>query len=268
MLRDKDAEIELRNMQVAYRGYLLSPEKRYLAELADAQNKFARDLGEIEALVGDNSNQERILLKTTELKETWVNAVERLVDQRDLGTVGSDALRQIQTQAQAVFDSIEDFVGAERQLRAQRIAHQQAQYQVLFLLIPILSLVVIIVLSYWGWRQIQLATEQFRTALDSAERARAESEKAGERAEKANRAKDNFLGTVSHELRNPLNSILLWSTALLRDQSLSEGTRRGVTAIERAIRVQGQLIEDLLDISRIESGRLRLDVQNVDLAEA
>jgi CheY-like chemotaxis protein len=103
--------------------------------------------------------------------------------------------------------------------------------------------------------------------LDSAERARAESEKASERAEKANRAKDNFLGTVSHELRNPLNSILLWSTALLRDKGLSEDTRRGVSAIERAIRVQSQLIEDLLDISRIESGRLRLDVQNVDLAE-
>ena len=124
-----------------------------------------------------------------------------------------------------------------------------------------------IVLSYWGWHQIQVATDQFHEALDKAENARAEAEKAGARAEKANRAKDNFLGTVSHELRNPLNSILLWSTALLRDQTLSENSRRGMTAIERAVRVQGQLIEDLLDISRIESGRLRLDVQTVDLAE-
>ena len=169
--------------------------------------------------------------------------------------------------AQAVVSALDDFIAAEQRLRASRSAHQRSQYQVLFILVPLLSIVVMIILSYWGWRQINLATEQFHAALDNAERAQAEAEKATARAEKANRAKDNFLGTVSHELRNPLNSILLWSTALLRDQSLNENTRRGITTIERAVRVQGQLIEDLLDISRIESGRLRLDVQTVDLAE-
>ncbi len=267
MLRAKDAELELRNMQLAYSGYLLSPEERYLTELGEARNKFVKDLGEIGALVADNPEQEQSLLKITELKETWINALERLIDQRDRGQVRSDSLARIQNQAQAVFNSLEDFLGAEKQLRARREAHQQAQYEILFVTVPILSVLVMVVLSYWGWRQIRLASEQFNEALDAAERARAEAEKAGVRAEKANRAKDNFLGTVSHELRNPLNSILLWATALLRDHALSENARRGITAIERAVRVQGQLIEDLLDISRIESGRLRLDVQTVDLAE-
>ncbi len=109
-------------------------------------------------------------------------------------------------------------MASERHLRLQRVAQQQAEYQVLFLLVPLLSILVMAALSYWGWRQIQLATEQFHQALDDAERSNAEAEKARTIAEKANRAKDNFLGTVSHELRNPLNSILLWSTALLRDQ--------------------------------------------------
>jgi len=267
MLRDKDAEIDLRNMQVAYRGYLFSPEERYLTNLGDARNRFAQDLGEIGALVADNPEQEQSLLKITQLKESWIDAVERLVNQREHGQIAPDALVQIQAEAQRVFDALEDFLAAEQQLRAQRAAHQHAQYQLLFLLVPILSVLVILVLSYWGWRQIQLATEQFHAALDSVESARAEAERASARAEKANRAKDNFLGTVSHELRNPLNSILLWSTSLIRDQTLNETTRRGLAAIERAVRIQSQLIEDLLDISRIESGRLRLDVQNVDLAE-
>jgi signal transduction histidine kinase len=126
-----------------------------------------------------------------------------------------------------------------------------------------------------------VATDQFREALETseharteaecaraeAEKARAEAEKERSTAEKANRAKDNFLGTVSHELRNPLNSIMLWSSSLLRDPILKEPVRRGIAAIDRAVRTQAQLIEDLLDTTRIESGRMRLAVQMVDLAE-
>ncbi len=60
---------------------------------------------------------------------------------------------------------------------------------------------------------------------------------------------------------------MLWSSTLLSDQTLSPSTRRGLTAIDRAVRAQTQLVDDLLDISRIESGRMRLDVQSVDLTE-
>ncbi len=267
MLRAKDAELEIRGMQVAYRGYLLSPEQHYLTELGEARNRLGQYLGELASLVADNPEQEKILLNISELKEAWIEAIERLIAQRDAGQIHGDPLAQMIPPTRVLLNTLEDFFQAEQRLRLERAAHQKAQYQVLFLLVPLLSALVIAVLSYWGWRQIQSATEQFHEALDSAERARADAEKASARAEKANRAKDNFLGTVSHELRNPLNSILLWSTALLRDQTLGENPRRGITAIERAVRVQSQLIEDLLDISRIESGRLRLDVQTVDLAE-
>lgn len=77
-------------------------------------------------------------------------------------------------------------------------------------------------------------------------------------AEAANRSKDEFLSMVSHELRNPLNSILGWSQ-LLRQQTLdATKTVQGLEAIERSARAQSYLIEDLLDISRITSGHLRL----------
>ncbi|WP_179228330.1 hybrid sensor histidine kinase/response regulator [Leptolyngbya ohadii] len=82
---------------------------------------------------------------------------------------------------------------------------------------------------------------------------------------KANRLKDEFLATVSHELRTPLNAILGWST-MLRSKKLDEAmANRALETIERNARVQNQLIEDLLDISRIISGKLRLNVRPVVL---
>ncbi|HEV3110941.1 MAG TPA: ATP-binding protein [Candidatus Binataceae bacterium] len=128
------------------------------------------------------------------------------------------------------------------------------------MLVPLLSAIVIVLLSYWGWRQIEQSSDEFQQAMITAEQAKA-------RAEKVSLAKDNFLGTISHELRNPLNSIMLWSSTLLTDQTLDDHVRRGLAAIDRAVRVQTQLVDDLLDLARIESGRMRLDVQSVDLAE-
>jgi CheY-like chemotaxis protein len=87
------------------------------------------------------------------------------------------------------------------------------------------------------------------------------------RAEEANVAKDNFLAAVSHDLRNPLNAILLWCNALFPTQGLDAKVHRGIDAIHRAAKSQAQLIEDLLDVSRIESGKMRLDVQSCDLSE-
>jgi PAS domain S-box-containing protein len=86
-------------------------------------------------------------------------------------------------------------------------------------------------------------------------------------AELANRLKDEFLATLSHELRTPLNAIMGWSQILRRENAGDEGLREGLETIERNAHLQAQLIEDLLDVSRIISGKLRLDVQRVDLAE-
>jgi PAS domain S-box-containing protein len=94
--------------------------------------------------------------------------------------------------------------------------------------------------------------------LASERRARAE-------AERASRLKDEFLGTLSHELRTPLNTILLWTQMLQQQSNDRVSLQRGLAAIERNTKAQAQLISDLLDVSRISSGKLRLDVQPLDL---
>ena len=85
------------------------------------------------------------------------------------------------------------------------------------------------------------------------------------RAEAANRIKDEFLATVSHELRTPLNAILGWTTLLRKGQLDDRGIDKALETVERNARSQTKLIEDLLDISRITTGHLKLEVQSLDL---
>jgi PAS domain S-box-containing protein len=127
--------------------------------------------------------------------------------------------------------------------------------------------------------QSSVAGEKLYTVIlrDITERVRAEREReellaqaraAAEDAERANRTKDEFLATVSHELRTPLTPILAW-TALLRMRTLDATTlEKGVATIERAARAQTRLVEDLLDVSRIIAGKVRLEVRPIELASA
>ena len=104
-------------------------------------------------------------------------------------------------------------------------------------------------------------SEQEREALLVSERA------ARSDAERAVRVKDEFVATLSHELRTPLNAIVGWAQFLLRDSSDPEKLRKGLDVIDRNAKLQAQMVDDLLDMSRIMSGKLRLDVVELDLAD-
>jgi PAS domain S-box-containing protein len=99
-------------------------------------------------------------------------------------------------------------------------------------------------------------------ASDITERKRVEEERERllREAQEANRLKDEFLATVSHELRTPLTAILGWAHLMRGGQLEGEGAERALETIERNARSQAQLIDDLLDVSRIVTGKLRLDV--------
>ena len=115
-----------------------------------------------------------------------------------------------------------------------------------------------------------------KVARDITERKRAEAEReqlltateaAKAEAEAANRMKDDFLATLSHELRTPLNAIVGWAKILRSGKVDAEDVEEGLSAIDRNSQAQSQIIEDLLDISRIVSGNLRLDVQRLNLSD-
>jgi PAS domain S-box-containing protein len=84
-------------------------------------------------------------------------------------------------------------------------------------------------------------------------------------AEKANRLKDEFLATLSHELRTPLNAVIGWSRMLGSGRLDREGSRHALEVIERNAWAQKQIIEDILDVSRVITGKLQLNLSSVDL---
>lgn len=103
------------------------------------------------------------------------------------------------------------------------------------------------------YAEAQRSAQERKQLLESERAARAE-------AERASTLKDEFLATLSHELRTPLSSIFGWVHVLRRKTDPADATlRKGVDVIERSTRVQMQLIEDLLDMSRITSGKLKLE---------
>jgi PAS domain S-box-containing protein len=119
----------------------------------------------------------------------------------------------------------------------------------------------------YGRLDLELAEELGRRAALAADNAwlYRSSQEARKAAERANRAKDEFLATLSHELRTPLTPILGW-TVMLRSGTLDQaGMLRGLEVIERNVRAQTQLIEDLLDVSRIVTGKLRVEVRPIEL---
>ena len=107
-------------------------------------------------------------------------------------------------------------------------------------------------------RSLRRTTTQTEQMLESERAARNE-------AERINRMKDDFVATLSHELRTPLTAIQGWAQLLRGAHRSMEDLDEGLEIIERNARAQGQMVEDLLDVSRITSGKLRLDVQPVEL---
>jgi PAS domain S-box-containing protein len=101
---------------------------------------------------------------------------------------------------------------------------------------------------------------------EAEQQARSIAETAREEAQAANRIKDEFLAVLSHELRSPLNPILGWAKLLQMGRLDESRTKQALATIERNAKLQAELIEDLLDVSRILQGKLRLTVGAVDLA--
>ena len=105
--------------------------------------------------------------------------------------------------------------------------------------------------------------EQART--EAADRARLEAERAA--VERASREKDRFLALLSHELRTPLTSILLWSDMLLNKELAPDVVRRGLETIDACARQEDRLVENVLEMSRLVTGTLSLELEEVDVAE-
>ena len=252
MLEAETAKAEFLSAQTAFWGFLLSSEPNDRAPIQTHWNNSQEIIKQLGALVSDNPPQEQRMIVLNGLENQWLEAANG-ADQNSAGAEKRELARRasaIGTKVLADFDAIS---AVEHELLLARDARRDSQYKIAMWGIPIVALILAVGFTWVAWREIRSASDTFTAALKD--------------AEEANQAKTNFLAVVSHELRNPLNSILLWCNALLTTGALQGKVDQGVNAIWRAAKAQAQLIEDLLDISRIESGQMRFDVQPTNPAE-
>ena len=114
--------------------------------------------------------------------------------------------------------------------------------------------------------EIGVLVQAFNRMLDEIQASQRERADLLEREQQANRLKDEFLATLSHELRTPLNAIVGWVHLLRRGQLPADEARHALERIDRNAHAQARLVQDLLDVSRITSGKLLLDIREMDLA--
>ena len=113
---------------------------------------------------------------------------------------------------------------------------------------------------------LSFVKEELQRELEKSKQSLIREQIARGEAESANRMKDEFLATVSHELRTPLNAIIGWSHMLRGGRLDQETAARAIETIERNAKSQAQLVEDILDVSRVITGKLRLNMGPVDLS--
>ena len=248
------AKGEILETQAAFEAYLASADAAYFVNIHDAMGKVRASLRRLLASTADNPFQKDRVVDISNREARWSTEIQHGLDSlnNSFDSAHSAAiLKQVNPYTQAVLESFDDLSSVEGELRNFRLKRRNAQERVVLWLVPISAAGVALVLIFISWRDIAVVVRDYLSALQE--------------SEEANLRNHNFLATVSHELRNPLNLILLWARLLLTSERTEEKTLRGVNAINRAAQSQAQLIEDLLDFAKIESGRLRLDLQLTDL---
>jgi signal transduction histidine kinase len=259
----------MKDAETGQRGYIITGRDDYLQPYQEATAQINDQIAELRQLTQDNQDyQARIPL----LEEKINNRLDRLAlgiglkkrnDEEGINRLITAGVGKRQMDdIREIVAAMQDEESALLQQRAEEESTSRRNVFITFVVAVLLNLALLFLLYYLFRRDIlqrQRVEEERKQLLARAQAARAQ-------AETANRTKDEFLATVSHELRTPLNAMLGWARILRTSKLDEETTARALEAIERNAQSQAKLIEDLLDVSRIITGKMRVDVAPVDLA--
>ncbi|MBV8054082.1 MAG: CHASE3 domain-containing protein [Deltaproteobacteria bacterium] len=150
----KHAQTDLFKMTIAIRSYWLSGEKRYLTEFGEEERDLDASMDNISTLVADNPAQRQRVLEGSSLKGKWIGVLQMLVMQRN-ASQPAISLLQLGNQFQAVSSIFDEIADEEDRLLIRRSARQRTENEVIFILVPLLSLLAGGLLTYWdGTRSI------------------------------------------------------------------------------------------------------------------
>jgi CHASE3 domain sensor protein len=151
LLRAKDAQLDFSKMWIVFSEYMTSPENTYLAEFRKAASTFENDLEEVATLVADNPDQERRIIRVSEIDAP--GRLEELTQEKESGTLRSDAIDQAHAFSRQALNAMDAFVGAENRLRAQRSTRQTGLDRALIVFVALFSVLIAIALTYGTWRR-------------------------------------------------------------------------------------------------------------------
>ncbi len=268
----------LSDTETNQRGFLLTQDIAYLNRYDAAIAQIRLALSDLRRLTGREPTTGDAIGRLAQLAgakldemQQAIHAIQRGEQRGALEQLSSGSERQI----------MEEFRRNTRELEADQRQlleiHRGREYRARIASEGVLVATVLLSLMFVGAAAlISRRFDERRRMLEKevAERKRAEERReallASERAarsdaERATRLKDEFVATMSHELRTPLNAIVGWASILRRDHR-PESVRQGVEVIERNAKLQARMVEDLLDMSRILSGKLAMELQRTDLS--
>jgi signal transduction histidine kinase/ActR/RegA family two-component response regulator len=260
------------DMETGIRAYVITADQKFLEPYENAQKPLDDDLKQLDVELKDTPVAATLLGEVIQRSEKWreyARSIKGMVGKGDQArsTIASGHGKELMD---SVRESVHALLATETNFRTQQ-THTARITAIAVLGTSILVCMVVGLLSaFLVRRQLLAVAGTYSRALHVAQESELTKTQllANERAmrsaaEHSNRMKDEFLSNLSHELRTPLNAILGWAQLLRRGMEDPQEVSQGLETIERNARMQTQLIEDLLDMSRIISGNIRIDIQRV-----
>ncbi len=265
-----------REAETSTRGFLLTSSEPFLGSFEPSLGNVHRALKNLRALVREDAANLPQLEAMAAVGQEKEDHMRRLIELHQAGRLDEAALSAAVSRGKALMDEMRTMVDHFDQIQRDRLqqASQHASSQKQRASTVSLSTSGILLVFVGLFFILANRSQRERTALlerERAARAEAQSALAAEKnaldvAERANRTKDEFLAIVSHELRTPLNAILGWVAVLKGEPVDAADLDTGIATIERNARAQQKLIDELLDVTRIASGKIQLELRQVDLA--
>jgi len=264
----------IKDAETGQRGYLLTGTPQYLDPYYEARQQITDLLAQLQAAFSGDKELAQMMNEIageTRAKQAEMAYTISLYNQNKIAEVWTV------TNTNKGLAMMEQIRGKIGDLQKKETEHFQAAEQRASarkwsaVVLSVLTTGIMLAFLAYTYRVTEQNMEERARLLDKSEQLRSEAQlalqketAAHEEAERANRVKDEFLAVVSHELRTPLNAIVGWG-AMLKDSTEPQEIREGVESIERNAQAQVRLIDDLLDMSRIMSGKMRLSVEVVEM---
>lgn len=274
-----DLNSALTDTETNQRGFLLTQDPSYLSQYNTAIAQIRLAMIELRRLSRDEPETRSAIEALETLAGGKLADLQESLLHAQAGSRGTAMANEVQGKGRFLMDAFRRNSAAletiqRRLLEERREQEAQARFfsQAVLVTTIVLSLLLVaaaaMISRRFDDRRMMLEkeiaerrrAEEYREALLVSERA------ARSEAERATRLKDEFVATLSHELRTPLNAIVGWASILRADRR-GETITQGVEVIERNAKLQAQMIEELLDMSRIISGKLLFELKPTDVAE-